>query len=99
MTESSAAPTGSVRDNPAEQRFELAGDGGVAVAYYRRARNAITITHTEVPPAMKGGGAGSRLVKGALDLIRAEGLAVVPQCPFVAAYIGRHPEYADLVRP
>lgn len=86
-----------VRDNRAEQRFELAAEGGVAAAYYIRTPGAITFTHTEVPEAMKGGGVGSRLVRGALDLVRAEGLKVVAQCPFVAAYIRKHPEYADLV--
>jgi predicted GNAT family acetyltransferase len=86
-----------VRDNRTEQRFELAAEGGVAVAYYMRTPDTITFTHTEVPPAMKGGGVGSRLIKAALDRVRAEGLKAVPQCPFVAAYIRKHPEYADLV--
>jgi hypothetical protein len=53
--------------------------------------------HTEVPEALSGQGVGSRLVRGALDLIRAEGLMVVPSCSFVAAWIGKHPDYADLV--
>ncbi len=86
-----------VRDNRAEQRFELAADGHIAVAYYIRAQGVVTFTHTEVPEAMKGGGVGSRLIKGALDMVRAEGLKIVPQCPFVAAYIRKHPEYAGLV--
>lgn len=87
----------AVRDNPAHHRFELEGEGGIAVSYYRRAPGVITFIHTEVPESMKGGGVGSRLIKGALDMVRAEGLRVVAQCPFVAAYIGKHPEYADLL--
>lgn len=46
---------------------------------------------------MEGRGVGSRLVKGALDHVRALGAGVIPGCPFVAAYIERHPEEADLV--
>jgi len=51
-----------------------------------------------VPPELGGKGAGSALVKGALDQVRAEGLKVIPQCPFVKAYIDKHPEYADLLK-
>ena len=49
------------------------------------------------PPAIEGHGVGSKLVRGALDAARDQGLRVVPQCPFVAAYIKRHPEYEDLL--
>jgi predicted GNAT family acetyltransferase len=49
-----------------------------------------------VPKELNGRGIGSRLVRGVLDIARAEGLKVRPLCPFVAAYIDKHPEYADL---
>ncbi|HEX7775877.1 MAG TPA: GNAT family N-acetyltransferase, partial [Parvibaculum sp.] len=52
---------------------------------------------TVVPEELGGKGVGSRLAKGALDAVRAEGLKVVPQCPFIAAYIKKHPEYQPLV--
>jgi len=52
-----------------------------------------------VPAELGGKGVGSRLVKGALDQVRAEGLQVVAQCPFVNAWIGKNPAYADLVKP
>jgi predicted GNAT family acetyltransferase len=55
------------------------------------------LVHTEVEPRAEGTGLGSQLVTEALDDIRARGLRVVPLCPFVAAYIRRHPDYADLV--
>ena len=55
------------------------------------------LLHTEVLPSFEGKGLGARLVAGALDDIRARGLRVVPFCPFVRAYIRRHPDYADLV--
>jgi predicted GNAT family acetyltransferase len=53
--------------------------------------------HTETPPQAQGQGIASRLVQGALDDARAKGLKVAPRCPFVSAYMGRHPEYNDLL--
>ena len=87
----------SVIDNPAEHRFELKAGDLVAVASYALAPGVITFTHTEVPPALSGQGIGSRLAHGALEQVRARGLKVVPQCPFIAAYIAKHPEFSDLV--
>ena len=58
----------------------------------------ITFVHTEVPPELGGKGIGSKLVKGALDQVRAEGLKVIARCPFVKAYIDKHAEFADLVK-
>ena len=58
----------------------------------------ITLTHTEVPPALGGRGVGSALVRGVLEAARARGLKVVPKCPFVSAFMGRHPEFNDLLR-
>ncbi len=84
-----------VVNHPAKGRFELDADGHVAAAYYTQKDGVITFTHTEVPKELEGRGIGSRLVKGALEQVRALGLKVVPQCPFVKAYIGKHPEFAD----
>jgi len=85
-----------VRDNPERRRYEMPVDGGIAFASYRADETTVFITHTEVPPALRGGGVGAALVKGTLDLIRASRRKVVPQCGFVASYIRRHPEYRDL---
>jgi predicted GNAT family acetyltransferase len=88
----------SVRDNPAEHRYELLVDGSVqGRIYYRDEPGVITLVHTEVARELEGQGLGGRLVTGALDDIRARGLRLVPVCPFVVSYLGRHPEYADLV--
>ena len=85
-----------VRDNPAMSRFEMVSGDVVAFVEYRRERDRIVLTHTEVPGALTGQGVGSRLVAGALDRIRAEGATVVAQCGFVAAFIRRHPGYHGL---
>jgi predicted GNAT family acetyltransferase len=87
-----------VRDNSAFQRYELETDGHMAFAYYQIAPGVITLTHTEVPAALGGRGVGSALVRGVLEAARARGLKVVPKCPFVSAFMGRHPEFNDLLR-
>ena len=86
-----------VQDNGSEQEFTLEADGEVAVAAYQREGDTIVFTHTVVPPRLEGRGVGSRLVRGALDQARDQGLTVVPQCPFVRAFIERHQEYCDLL--
>lgn len=89
--------TNAVRDNPARHRFELDVEGETAFASYRRDGTVLTIMHTEVPKHLEGRGIGSRLVRGVLDIARAQGLTVVPRCSFVKAYIRRHPKDADLL--
>jgi predicted GNAT family acetyltransferase len=86
-----------VYQNTDDNRFELDVNGAVAAAYYELAPGVITFTHTEVPAELNGKGIGSRLIKGALESVRAQGLKVVAKCPFVSAYIGKHSEYADLL--
>jgi uncharacterized protein len=86
-----------VLNNPAKHRYELAVDGHVAATYYEIAGPVITFVHTEVPPELAGKGVGSKLIKGALDQVRSEGLKVIAKCTFVKAYIEKHPEYADLL--
>ena len=86
-----------VRNVPARHRFELDADGHTAVAHYTLAPGVITFTHTEVPPELGGRGVGSKLARGALDDARAQGLKVVANCPFIAGYIAKHPEYRDLL--
>jgi predicted GNAT family acetyltransferase len=85
-----------VRDNREDSRFELEQDGAIAFAAYRRRDDTIVFTHTIVPGELRGGGVGSRLIAGALAQVRAEGLKVVPECSFVAAYLQRHPEAATI---
>ena len=88
----------TVRDNSARSRFELDADGVMVFMNYRLTGNVISLDHTETPVAARGRGLASRLVEGALQIARARGLKVVPRCPFVQAYLGKHPEYSDLVQ-
>ena len=87
----------TVRDNKSLSRFELDAEGAVAFANYRLTPQAVVITHTETPRALRGRGIASELVEGALELIRADGLKVIAGCGFVVDYLRKHPESADLV--
>ena len=86
-----------IRNNKDLHRFETAAGGDVAVAYYSLTHGTMTFTHTEVPYALQGQGIASRLIRGALEAARADGLKVVPRCSFVSTYIARHPEFGDLL--
>ena len=86
-----------VENNAAAGRFEAVVDGQLAQAQYRRVGERILFTHTEVPEQLEGRGIAAQLARSGLDFARAEGLTVVPLCPFIASYIKRHPEYQDLL--
>jgi uncharacterized protein len=86
----------AVRDNKAQNRFELDVEGAVAFANYRLTPSAVIITHTETPRSLRGRGFASELVKGVLELIRADGRKVVAGCSFVVDYLAKHPEAVDL---
>jgi len=85
-------------DNPEERRYEARlGRRVVGFSTYRRIDDRIIFIHTETDESVKGRGVASTLAAGALDDVRARGLKVTPKCPFIAAYIKRHPSYQDLV--
>jgi predicted GNAT family acetyltransferase len=87
-----------VHDNADASRFEAALDGvPLGFAYYRLQPRQVVFTHTEVLPEAEGKGVASTLIRWALDDVRERGLKIVPLCPFVAAFLKRHPEYTDLV--
>ena len=83
---------------PERDRFAVYVDELEAELDYNRLPDKVVVTHTGVPRELEGAGIGGQMAKAALDWARAEGLRVLPICPFVAAYIRRHPEYADLVK-
>jgi predicted GNAT family acetyltransferase len=86
-----------IRQNVARQRYELDTEAGAALAFYRLHDGVMTFTHTEVPAALRGRGIGSAMMRAVLNDVRAQKLKVVAGCPFVADYIDRHPEFADLL--
>jgi predicted GNAT family acetyltransferase len=89
--------TSAVSHDPARGRFELRTDAGTAVLAYERRGDVLELMHTEVPEASEGKGYGATLAEAALDFARRDGASVIPSCPFVARFIERHPDYADLV--
>lgn len=95
---SEAVPTIEVTDAVERHRYEIRLGGELAgFALYRDVPGGRRIlVHTEVDAAFEGRGLGGALARGALDDIRARGWTVTPRCPFIAGYLDRHPEYADL---
>jgi predicted GNAT family acetyltransferase len=78
-------------------RFEIHQDGHVAFLEYNLTGKVLELIHTEVPQALEGRGLAAELAKSALDWARENGAKVDVICDFVAAYLKKHPEYADLV--
>lgn len=81
-----------VRDNPTAHRFEIDVDGQVAFLQYQRKPDRLVLVHTEVPPSLRGRGLANILAKAALQTARTGGLQADVRCPFVRAYLERHPE-------
>lgn len=88
---------GVVHDNTEAHRYEVKIDEHLAVLTYYRRGDTIVFLHTGVPPALEGHGIGNKLAYAALEDARVQKLTVVPDCPFVAAYIRRHQEYLSLL--
>jgi len=87
------------RDEPGRRYLATVDGKVVGEAEFMLTPDLIVFTHTEISGAFEGQGVGSALVRWALDDARARGYQVVPSCPFVRAFIGRHSqEYGDLVR-
>jgi len=86
-----------VRHNAASNRFEADVGGQLSVADYQLRGTEMVMTHTYVPPELRGQGIAEKLVRAALEHARSERLRVVPACSYVDAYIRRHPEFRPLV--
>lgn len=90
-------PTYTVSHNPAEHRFEVAIEGHLAIAEYRMTSPAVMrLTHTEVPQALEGRGIAGALARFAMAHAREHQLKIDPQCPYMRAYMEKHPETHDL---
>jgi predicted GNAT family acetyltransferase len=86
-----------VENDVAGSRFVIRTENGDAELTYTVAGSQIILKHTEVPKALRGGGLAGTLAHAALEYARSNGLKVIPVCPYVIAYLTRHPEYQDLV--
>ncbi len=85
----------SVKHNLIQGQFEITVENQTALLQYRRSGESIRLIHTEVPEALRGRGLANQLVRAALDYAHFNRLKVVPICPFVKAYLKKHPEAAN----
>lgn len=89
---------GAIKNNEASQRFEvLLDDGEYAFIDYRWYKKDLALMHTVVPEDKQNMGIASQLAKYALEYAKAKKLKIMVYCPYVAAYLKKHPEYNDLV--
>ena len=94
---SNADGLGRVLDDAGDNRFVLQQDGGLSELVYRVNGNRLVLVHTEVPEAIRGRGIAGRLVQAAIERAAAEGMTVVPLCPYVRKWLGAHSEVSATV--
>lgn len=100
MPAAAAAPTPApapVQHRPEHHEFSAQVDGQTSLLQYRLTDKMMTITHTEVPPALEGRGIAAALTRAALDHARTHGWRVRPLCSYARTYFQRHPEASDLL--
>jgi predicted GNAT family acetyltransferase len=88
-------PTDSVavRHEPERSRFVVnLPDGEAELLYGEFAEDVLDLQHTEVPPGGRGKGVGEALVRAALAFARERGVRVMATCPYVQAWLRRHPD-------
>jgi predicted GNAT family acetyltransferase len=97
-TEMKTSDGAVVRHDADRHRYEYVVDGRpLAVAEYRTHGDTAVMHHTYTHPSFRGRGYAASVVAAALDDLRARGMQIVPQCPFVAEFVAAHPQYQDLV--
>src|SRR5512139_1509270 len=82
--------------NAAESRFEARVKGLLCVCIYRLSDGVMRMTHTEVPPMLEGRGIAAKLVAGAVEHARTNGLKIAPLCSYVRVWMRRHPQAQDV---
>jgi hypothetical protein len=87
-----------VTHNPAENRFEIRVEGRLSKLDYMENGDTIVMMHVGVSPEHRGQGVAGKLTEAALEYAREKSLRVIPTCPYIAAYIRRNPQYAELTR-
>jgi len=87
----------NVIDNKVKNRFETEIDGYKAFVEYTVKPDILVLTHTEVDKALAGKGVGSEMIEAVLLQMELRGLKAIPECPFIAKYIDRHPEWKSIL--
>lgn len=88
----------AIHNNTRQHRFELETDGKLSIVEYQLVNDeTLALVHTEVDPSLEGHGIGSKLVEGVLTYIEEHNLTIIPLCPFVSAYLKRHPDWNRVV--
>lgn len=90
--------TQGIIHNETASRFEITVDSHLCELDYQLDSGTMIILHTGVPPEVGGRGIAAQLTEAALQTARSRGWRVLPRCSYSVAYLGRHPEYADLLR-
>lgn len=90
--------TTDVRNNTHRHRFEVETEDKLSIAVYENVDDeTLALTHTEVDPSLEGHGVGSKLIEGVFEYVEEHQLKIVPLCPFVSAYLKRHPDWNRVV--
>ncbi|NBL64786.1 N-acetyltransferase [Flavobacterium sp. NST-5] len=91
-------PETQLLQNEEKKRFELKMDNHISfIEYIVNNENIMFLTHTEVPTELEGKGVGSSLVVKTLEFLKENNYKLAPLCPFVAAYVKRHPEWKSIL--
>ena len=85
-------------NNESEKRFEVSVNGLLSKLDYLQDENTFVITHVGVQPELRGQGVAGKLTQAGLEFAKAKSLRVIPMCSYAAAYIRRHPQYAELIK-
>ena len=86
-----------MRNAPNQNRFEvLVGDDVAGFTEYVDDGDQRIFFHTEIGENFAGRGLATTLIKAALTETRSDGKRIVPVCPFVAGYLKKHDDFADI---
>ena len=88
----------AISNNTKKKQFENHFGGKLSLLAYDIDGDTITFTHTEVPKEVSGSGIAGTLAETALRFAETSGYKVVARCPYVAAYIKKHPEFEKLLK-
>lgn len=86
--------------NEDKSRYEIVVDGLYAFVEYEVDEDGmVALVHTEADPGLAGKGVAAALVEKTLLQLDKDGKQVLPYCPYVFAYIKKHPEWKRMVYP